>query len=531
MGAAQAAGTVGCIALPNGGLAPLPGLNLGVEAFAGSMPYSNNFVAGMFVAGPMGSSIGTPEGDSIIIGMDSWDNSSPVNRQFHLDEQIVDPTLGTVIASGEIATLSGTWPAGQPAMHMTMTGGLSMGSPLGPGISPIRPFWAFGYWFIANPGAGGAWPGYPLIIGYPAPNTVGPGYPGLYHIVTPASSAYPAQVLTHQNRIVALELSLFGWPGTTVYAPVNELFNYTAPPGTLLMGAQMETFVAEHPFGAGAWGSINSGELFVVKNEGGGYVLSGDLDSPNVTFLGGIIATKGVMSRTEGIPIGFPYAVGHRGVWLWSGGSSSEKISDALNDDFYVVPGLPAMASPTPTVQLQRWGEWMLVSNDWLYDTNQGGWWKMSAPNGPHLWYGYSNDGNTLWASLVTPNGTRVVDGYQRSVPGGSYVWTSYPIPESIEHPLAIQKVVVRAQGKGTVTVTLKGRAGSSSVSTPTALNFDSLTQPQLLEVKVGNGAEPLIADDVTVQISSTGVGGPAPIVYEVQIGWTESSSTLVSAT
>ena len=54
----------------------------------------------------------------------------------------------------------------------------------------------------------------------------------------------------------------------------------------------------------GAWGSISASELFLVRHSGGGYVISGDLNSPTVTRLPGVTSTNGIVQVAGQTPIG-----------------------------------------------------------------------------------------------------------------------------------------------------------------------------------------------------------------------------------
>ena len=82
----------------------------------------------------------------------------------------------------------------------------------------------------------------------------------------------------HQSRIVNAVGISYDWPGSSF--SVNEQICFTDPPNSTTYGAQNEVFVAEEPYGYGAWGSISAGELFMAKQRGGGLIVSGDIFSP-----------------------------------------------------------------------------------------------------------------------------------------------------------------------------------------------------------------------------------------------------------
>jgi hypothetical protein len=181
------------------------------------------------------------------------------------------------------------------------------------------------------------------------------------------------------------------------------------------------------------------------------------------------------------------------------------------------------------------YGDWVLISNNWLYDCITNSWWRFEDPSFVQLkYFGTTGFIPTIYGlPCVIPAGeATAIYAYAVQTPRNSFSWKSYPILESVNRNLLIREVIVRAQGVGTVEITLQGIAGSTSVSSPTTLTFDTNSQPQLLRQVVGGGGVPtFVAADVTVQIVSTGTdGGPAPIIYQVEIGY-EDTAALASPT
>ena len=327
--------------------------------------------------------------------------------------------------------------------------------------------------------------------------------------------------------MVILTLTQYPWVGTiggqNTFIESNESFNYTDPPNSEDMGAQGAVFVQEHPFGAGAWGSISAGELFLVKNSGGAYVISGDLNFPTVTYLGGVTPTYELLQYAAQTTVGFVYASQGNGVWLWNGSSQSTKLSENLNDDFFDINS----ASNPIQFTAAEWGSWICMTNGWVMDTNTGGWWRLTNPGFPPMYYGIGCYGTTMWAvAAYVPNATApALAQYSFATPETTYSWMSYPIAASRDQNIAPQRIAVRAQGLGTVTITLTGINGATSVSSQTPFTFDSNSQPQIFNSSIGGGAGSFLAQDVTVTITSTAAStGPAPIVYSVSVGYAASS-------
>lgn len=524
----QASAATGCIALPNGGLGPLPGITRSRDApnqlATGVGAY--NLVNGFFVGGPINSSSGVFPSDaldSIIIGVLAHNTAGDLSYILYdlasdtLDEQNIILDVG--------ATAQDT---GGPC---TMTGGLTRANSTATDVGILT--WLLEYWYTgtgSNPLGGTAY-----VICYPDPTNPTSASP--HNLNT--GDTYPCQALCHQNRMVLLEAWQDFWSNTGNELLTNEVFNYTDPPNSLALGLQQEIFVQENPFGYGSWGSISASELFLVKNRQGGVVISGDLNSPTVTSLPGVTPSYGVMSRGAQTPVGFVYASGGRGLWTWNGGNVSQKVSEALEDNFFENQALltgPVPVFRGPTVDIAAWGDWVVVTNDWVMDTNTGGWWQLpEGANGAHLWYGVSWDGDSLYAADAIPIQTHMMDVYQRSAPAGQFSWTSYPIrigTDAKNMNYLIREVVVRAQGYGTVQVILTGVDVStnefrSSPNENAELTFEAGPnnfQPSMQRLTTG-----LVAQDITINLASTGgtEGGqqaPAPTIFSVAIGYEEQN-------
>lgn len=392
--------------------------------------------------------------------------------------------------------------------------------------NPIQPqpCYAFGYTMI--------WTGSALTVNglYPDPFAVGTIFYSLS-----GSSPQPSICLTHQNRIVYLNNTNADWyPGSPYFFNQSaEWFNFSDPPGSVNGFGQMETFVAEQPYGHGAWGSVSSGELFLVRHQGGAYILGGDLNNPSATRLFGVTPTYGVIQNAGETSIGIVYCSAYNGAWVWSGGSSSTKISPQLNDDFFE-PGPPThlgsnLLTYGPRFNIMQFRNWIAFPNQYLYDTSTGGWWRLDTGlSSPYIFYGVSYDGKALWAmpQKVPAGNLGLFYRYDSTAPATLYDWVSWPIPATRERSINIREVVVRGQGQGTIAIALYGPGGSTDTTVPLTATFNSTTQPQLVRLDAGA----IGVQDLTVQITSTGTGGhPAPILWDLSIGYVDNN--LVSAT
>jgi hypothetical protein len=535
-------GTVGCIALPNGGIGPLPGLAT-TFPWGASTPFppqhtpasgvgTANLITGFFL-GPIkrytaASPYGVTKFDEILLGQAVQNGAGAFSMYFDSIQPYTSSPYVNPIYTNTGGTLR------QPLT--TMTAGLTRAnsSPSNPGNAT----WAFAYYWPGGT-AGEPWPASDWIVGcYPDPT--GGGATGFVPYDILHNTQAPGDILVHQNRIVYLQEASTFWNSGFTYQGGNEEFCYTDPPNSLTWPVQAEVFVQEDSTGYGAWGSQNASTLFLVKNRIGGVVISGDLNAPTVTVLPGVMPTYGMVSRGASTSIGFIYASNNRGLWSWNGGNTSQKISEQLEDNFMQNPYMPAV-SRGPTVDICRWGDWIICTNDWLYDTVTGGWWKLApsantSPSRSHHWYATSSDGNTLYACLAEPQTSNGLECYSRLAPTDYFQWLSYPMrppTDTKNRSMNIREVVVRAQGEGTVTIIVTGYQGANSTSTSSpsdTLTFElgsDASQPRMQRIALG-----MPAQDITVQIESQGytATAPAPIVYSVAIGY-EEVDALVSAT
>ena len=272
--AAQAGGTHACIALPSGGLAPLPQTSATYNAPGGTVTTGiTNWITGMVTFGL----VATPTGpsDEIIYGLESINGGNRIQYIVVIDPQ--GTYNATIHTNGPAASVnnSGTY---------ALTGALTMANASDPsGVATGTAAVVLATGFIEDAAPIGA---YSYLLMYPDPtNPGGTVVPKDYSGSIPPGQAIGV-VLAHQNRIVILQQDEYLWTNASagkVLAGEFEHFYYTDPPNTVPGNgsgsslAQNEVFVQEWPVGVGTYGSVSAGELFLVKHSGGGFIVTARL--------------------------------------------------------------------------------------------------------------------------------------------------------------------------------------------------------------------------------------------------------------
>lgn len=393
--------------------------------------------------------------------------------------------------------------------------------------------------FPLNPDANQT--GLNAIYVYPDPAT-----PNLYpplNLTTGSGVANVGQVIAHQNRILTFGVSYFAWPPVAGASDLvtNEVINFTDPPNGITMVNAQTYFGIEEPFGYGASGSISAGELFLVKQRGGGLVVSGDIVSPTVTFFPGIQPTGAMYGRADSGPAGLFYGSNAQGYWNWNGGNTSTKISNQLDNGFFTIPDWNISAgNSTPTnfgFYTECVGDKVYVSNNWVYDTVTNSWWTYfprpgQDPNhtGYNL-YWYSNvDGEVAYAAPLTFTSadTHFSFRFDQTLPSAYWSWKSNPIILSQDRLIDVRELLFRFSSSPesinpTAQITVySGGNVVGSVST----NAGQITHtPTSIRCPIGPGvtagSNAYAAQDLTFHIYATD-GTAAPILHWIDIGYRE---------
>lgn len=555
-GSADAENTFSCYALPNNSLAACPGITQSY-VFPGAHSTGTNYIVGLLVHDELAN------GNTEAFVISEYDDGANHHWQAYssvLETATTNLIVSTTKASAagifgspypqftrvfllEVsgATLTATSPivtaAGFPstvAPNMLITVDSGTGS-IPPGTTVVSV--GAGTMTMSNPASGSGTavlgfsstilPGNPVIVfpnGGPAaatnpqtgqlylyPNPAAPTVFGALPLITGSFSSIAGQALVHQTRILCLVGTPQGWPAGGGTFTTNELINYTDPPNSWIYGNQQTVVVAEEPFGYGGGDSISAGELFLIKKRGGGVVITGDIFSPTVTFLPGVQSTGAMYGNVSSTPVGLMYCSYDNGAWMWNGGSTSQKISQNLDDGFFLPPEfLGGMQSNNYGFYVQPFGDKVYFSNNWMYDTRTGGWWTYSprlAQGGHDLFWVQPVNGNFIYcAQLSFVNAANFMYRFDPATPAQSYQWQSLPLRLTVpDHVFDIREIVVKATSfTAGCSLTVSVLDHGAVVWGPTAMT-GTLAATQT--VRFNAAAQGLTAPSIRLNVTGAGSG------------------------
>ena len=572
-GAADATQTFACIALPSGGLGPLPGV-----AQAYSWPLTNGtttYLVGLLVHDELND--GTTE--AVIIG--EYDNGT--NHIWGAASYILETTTATSIVetteasavgifgspypqftrasplvevtgvtldgtTAVITVVSGGWPGVAVGDYATVVSGTgtipadtTVQSIAGNDLTLSGPTTASGTATVGFTDVNQ--PGNPVVVfpsGGPAqPTTAGalymypnPQTPTSYtpYDMIPLTPSQTGQVIVHQHRIIVLSGINFPYPAGGGFL-TNEQINFTDPPNSQVLGFQQTVLAAEEPYGYGAGGSQSAGELFLVKKRGGGLIVSGDIFSPSVTFFPGIQPTGGFYGSASSGVTGFYYCSANNGAWVWNGGNTSMKISKQLDDSFFLPAEFSTMDSNNYGFYCRCIGDKVYFSNNWLFDTRTGGWWKYypdESQGGTNLFWVNEVDGPDIYAAVLSfPDSNKdFLFRFDQTIPQENYQWQSLPIRLTTNRFVELRQVVVRASsnsGNTASTVKVSVYNGTTEVGSVTTPSSQIGEAPTMIRMPIGStnaGSNPYASEDLTIRITGMGNSGAAPNVHSVSLGY-----------
>lgn len=351
-------------------------------------------------------------------------------------------------------------------------------------------------------------------------------------------------LVPHQGRLVAA--TSYPWSsfdsGAALAIPADYL-GYNPIPGQLdaPVGTASYNFLApvdENPVAAGAAGALNANTFFAVRHGGGGYVITGDLDNPDIVRLPFLHSTQGIVSQGALTPIGFVY-LSRDGAYAFTGAEKTDWVSQQLGafrgDDFgndthqWWDPRQVATYAnelyPGSVGRIAWWEPFVVFPNNWMLDTRTNSWWRsarypvgLNANTIPYMVNAVSPVTGDLFCFpyKITQPFDVLFDIYDKDRPGSFYQWVSHPFLVGTEHLAEVREVQVTLDSQGstssTVTVTLAyaDASGFRQTATKTATTNTTAGHRQILRI---TGWNRVIGTDfiVTVAVQDTGGANPAP--------------------
>lgn len=282
----------------------------------------------------------------------------------------------------------------------------------------------------------------------------------------------------------------------------------------------------------GVIASLTADELFIVGMQGGAMLVRGDIANPTVVMLPFVESTNGLAMYPAVTPIGVVYG-SRNGVYAWSGGDTSKKLSTQLDGFFW------DHATGEPDYYATRgrfsfWDPWVCVPNGYLFDVNADSWWRLCDPTSNssvnYNVYTVDNRTGTMYAFPYKLTATQNVafDSYSPSVLSSSFSWRSHPLLQSRDRMVTTQQVELVAANPtvypANVVVTLEGVApdgGFVSRQMTFTLTGSAVSggRPQVLRQSVPSGAVTARYLQLRIEASNTSTSAAAPKILSIGVG------------
>lgn len=370
---------------------------------------------------------------------------------------------------------------------------------------------------------------------------------------TPSFTAFDLQanarlVAVHQGRIVVLVLrESTGGAGNDALndalAATDQLRYWAATIEP--SGSYSELWVGEeNTIGVGVMASVSADELLLIKHNNGGYIIRGDLDVPTVSRLPFIESTYGLAMTPAYTPFGLVYG-SRNGVYLWTGGETSEKLSVQLDGFFWDHTRLDQFSNyGGHRARFAYWAPYVCVPNNFLYDTRHKSWWRIDEPIVddddnvvPFNIYCVNPYDGRLFAFpyLITETQTNVwyeatmeINKATSPARAGSYSWKSQPLATTRNRMINVTELRLMTTSQvrdfsddgGTVAITLSGFGPDGQAVTPVTTTFTLTISEDMPQILVKDIVPNFQAAYVQVRIEASAEDGyAAPKVHSVDIG------------
>jgi hypothetical protein len=308
-----------------------------------------------------------------------------------------------------------------------------------------------------------------------------------------------------------------------------------------------EFFEPENGGQIGAWGSVSTGEFFIIYQGGGCVLIYGDIQNPSqAVYMPAVTGTGQAIGPAVPTSIGSVYVTDLAGAYVWNGGNTSQKISNQIPDNSLIrtptnfAPGtfLPPLFGQS---NIKTWQDWVMFPNNWLYDTITQSWWQIESQS-VYSFQVYAGQAGAVANFYGTPANATVPSGgpssvtvplmqFNRNVPCSSYLWVSNPIaePGSLLELAAVELCASNMTSTScTVTITPTG-AATSTIPAPINQNTSqSITFTIPPNTAAYRQAQPLGFRDYNIIVSVSAMNltsNAAPTIHEITFGVRAQSS------
>ncbi len=199
------------------------------------------------------------------------------------------------------------------------------------------------------------------------------------------------------------------------------------------------------PYAAGTMASLTASDLLIITQNNGAVLVQGDLNSPTVRYLPGVVSTAGLQCDGASTSLGFVYGVGAGGVYSWQGTDGSALLSPNLPDQFWVGESTSLLWNHKGS--FAQWGDWILAPNGWVMDTVSGAWWRIDADTFPAI--NWQVNGAFAFGAPAAYNDTTqttAVKGFNKLSRRAAWTWMSHPFVITAHRRVHVRELVLIAR-------------------------------------------------------------------------------------